>query len=196
MITDRDKEILMFIEDHRALTVKQAQRIFFGDNYEGCRRRMNELADRNVLKSYISKLTGQKVFYMEKKISDHDLLILEFYSHLIAAGCKVRKFKKNLHYLNDLIRPDAFFEFSYDNNLFFTLLEVDHTHYTSIDKFKLYEKLFREGELKKECYGTFPILSVMRATTKDLRYSSKMFDIIYLDFKLDKLNDLLLDPYF
>lgn len=196
MLTRRDKDILIYLENHKAITVKQAQTIFFEGNYEGCRRRLNELLDMKVLKSYISKLTNQKVFYIDKKVSDHDLLVLEVHCRLIKEGCKIRKFRKSDRYLNDLIRPDAFIEFEYNNNLFFVLLEVDHTHYTGIDKFKMYEKLYREEELQKECYGTFPILIIMRATNNDIRYSSKLFDVIYLDFTLDKLNDLLLNPYF
>ena len=90
-------------------------------------------------------------------------------------------------YLKGIIRADAFVIFKKDGYKYFTILEVDYTHYTENTKFQLYEKLYRDKELEVKCEGTFPILIVARPTP-GVRYNSKNFEIIYTDLNYDNLS--------
>lgn len=185
MITDRDKEILRWIENYRAITVVQATYIFFKGNYEGCRRRLKQLEEMEILKSYVSKLTKEKVYYQEKKLKDHDLLIYDFVKEVYKKGGQLRKLKLQPRFLKDMIRPDAFVEFVWNNSLYFILLEIDLNHFTDTMKMLLYDKLYKENTLQNECYGTFPIVVIARPNLNSVRYNSSQFDAIYttLDFK-------------
>lgn len=179
---DRDKEVLRHIEDYKSITVKQAQKIFF-KNYESARRRLKQLEDMKILKSYENKLTNEKVYYIEDKLSSHDLLAMDFYAELICNGATIRQYKKQPRFLNDMIRGDAFIEFLYQNNLYYIILEVDLTHFTSSGKMQLYEKLYKEGTLQKECKGVFPSIVIIK-NHSDVKYLSNNFEVIYMDFKL------------
>lgn len=186
MLTDRDRQVLRHIEDHKAITIKQAQKLFF-KNYESARRRLKQLENMGLLHSYENKISDEKVYYSEKKISSHDLLVLDFYAELVFQGAAIRQFRKQPKFLNDLIRGDAFIEFLYENNLYYIILEVDLTHFTSSSKMQLYEKLYKEGTLQKECRGVFPSVVIMK-NHSDIRYLSNNFEVIYLDFKLFDFN--------
>jgi len=192
VLTERDRDVLKWIENYKAITLKQANTLFF-NNYKSCSRRLKQLEEEEkILKSYQNSITKEKVYYVENKISAHDLFIYDFYAKLVQEGAKIRKFKKQPQYLSGLIRPDGFFEFEYEGNLYFILLEIDLTHFTSTSKFGLYEKLFKENEIQKECYNTFPIVTVIRPTNNDIRYNSNNFEVVYLDFKFTNFRQLIL----
>lgn len=183
MLKQRDKDILRHLEQYKAISLKQADKLFF-KNYKSASRRLLELEDKGLIKSYKNKISDEKVYYIENKLSAHDLLVMDFYIELVVQGATVRKFTKP-HLLKDMIRPDAFIEFEYKNNLYFILLEVDLTHFTSFSKLKLYEKLAKDKELEEKCYGVFPSVVIMREYEHlDLKYVPEHFEIIYMDFKL------------
>lgn len=183
MLMQRDKDVLRFLEDNKAISIRQATKIFF-KNYGSARRRLADLEKMDLLKSYENIITNEKIYYVENKISAHDLLILDFYAELVNQGATIKEFKKQPRYLKDMIRADGFFEFIYKNNLYYIILEVDLTHYTNNSKMQLYEKLFKDGDLQKECRGVFPSIVIMKEKD-DLHYMSNNFEVIYMNFQLD-----------
>lgn len=192
MLTERDKKILKWIEEYKAITVNQCTEIIFNHNYEGCRRRLKQLEDMGLLKSYISKFKNEKVYYQEKKLRDHDLLVYDFikqikkhdYSYLL-------ELKTQPHYLKGLIRPDAFIAYEYNNIAHFVLLEVDYTHYTSSIKMQLYEKLCKTGQVQKDCFNTFPLIIIARPSLSDIRYNSSNFNVVYTDLSYSNIDNFL-----
>ncbi len=191
MLTNRDRQILKWIEDYKAISVTQATELLFNGTYESCRRRLKQLEDMELLKSYISQFSREKIYYQEKKLKDHELLVYDFLKVVKKKGGEIRQIKLQPQYLKGLIRPDAYIEFTLENNLYFIILEVDYTHYTSNIKMQLYEKLYREGTLQKQCYGTFPIVIISRPTLNDVRYNSSNFDVIYTDLHYNNLQSFL-----
>lgn len=191
MITKRDREVIKWIEDHRAVTVNQATYMYFNGGYEQCRRRLKQLEDRKILKSYTSKNLSQKVYYQEKKISDHDILVYDFIKEIKILGACVNKFIFQPNYCKGLLRPDAYVEFVYNKNLYMVILEVDLNHHTGTKKFQMYEYLYHSGEMQSKCYGTFPILVVSRPVV-DIKYRSNNFEIVHTDLEYSKLDKLLL----
>ncbi|MCS6110355.1 hypothetical protein FDB55_06665 [Clostridium botulinum] len=191
MLTERDRQVLKWIEDYKSISVPQATELFFNGTYESCRRRLKQLEDMELLKSYISQFSREKVYYQEKKLKDHELLVYDFLKVVKKKGGEIRQIKLQPQYLKGLIRPDAYIEFTLENNLYFIILEVDYTHYTSNIKMQLYEKLYREGTLQKQCYGTFPIVIISRPSLNDVRYNSSNFDVIYTDLHYNNLHSFL-----
>ncbi|NFN94551.1 hypothetical protein FDB28_10720 [Clostridium botulinum] len=181
MLTERDRRVLKWIEDYKAISVPQATELFFNGTYESCRRRLKQLEDMELLKSYISQFSREKVYYEEKRLKDHDLLVYDFLKVIKKRSGEIRQIKLQPQYLKGIIRPDAYIEFTLENNLYFIILEVDYTHYTSNIKMQLYEKLYREGTLQKQCYSTFSIVIISRPTLNYIRYNSSNFNVIYTD---------------
>lgn len=189
MLTSRDKKILKFIEDNKSLTLQQISRLYFKGDYKSTSRRLRQIEEEGYLRSYINNYNRQKVYYIEKRLSSHDLIILDLYSELFGLGAEITTFKaafmenNNLSYLNGLIKPDALIEFTYKNYDYSFFIEIDLTHYTGLDKFKLYEKMDREktGE-------DFPSILVLRPTEKDFRFKSKTLDIIYSSTNLNEVD--------
>lgn len=191
MLTDRDLEILEWIDKYKAITVEQARYIFFKGSYEAARRRLAILEKDKIIKSYISRTTKQKVYYIDKKISDHDLYILDYIKELKKLNCEILDIKLKPLYLNGLMIPDAFVRFKFSKYTFNTLLEVDFTHATEELKLNtMYEKL------AKECnhYPEFKNRSFILINTKPvvkIKYNSKNFDSIYTDLKYTNLGNFL-----
>ncbi|NFR85642.1 hypothetical protein FDE85_02355, partial [Clostridium botulinum] len=129
MLTERDRQVLTWIENYKAITVSQASTLFFNNSYESARRRLKQLEQMELLESSISVVLNNKFYFDNKAISDHNLLILEFVKTIKKHGCELIDLKIQPSYLGDKIRPDAFIIFSYNNNVYFILLEVDYIHY-------------------------------------------------------------------
>ena len=190
MLTDRDKSIISWIQKYKSITVLQCTYIFFEGNYEGCRRRLEQLEDRKILKSYKNKFKNEKTYYIDKKLKEHELLVYDFIKEIYKRNGELLELKLQPRLLKDNIRPDAFIEFKLEDNIYFIFLEVDYTHYTDNIKLKLYEKLYKEGTVQDKCYGTFPILLIARPT-ESIRYNSSNFDLVYTDLEYKNLDRLL-----
>jgi len=196
VLMPRDKQILKFLEENKAVTIFQAYRMWFNEakfGYDRARVRLKQLEDYGLLRSYKNKLTDEKVYYTDDKVSSHDLFVNEFYSLLVLNGCSNIQVKRQPRFMKDLIRPDALFKFEYESNLYFILLEIDFTHITSISKFQLYERLYKTEELQKVCLGVFPLIAVISIDESPLKYESDSLDIVYLNDKLDNFKEKILD---
>ncbi len=191
MLRERDREILNYINEYKGITIKQASRLFYKDvkcKYDRARKRLKQLEEQNILQSYISKFNNEKVYYLDKKLSAHDLYVLELYSLLIENNCEILEFKTQPLYLKKQIRPDAFIKFRHDNLIYLIFVEVDLTHFTSLNKYQTYEMLYRTEELQSK-YGTFPIIVVVG--DNPIEYESCNFDIVYLKFKDINIHKIL-----
>lgn len=191
MLTNRDFEILDWIKKYKAITIEQCQFLFFNGSYEAARRRLSILEKDYNIKSYISRASKQKVYYLEKKISDHDIYILDYLKELKKADCKFIDIKIKPRYLRDLLIPDAFVKFKFNKYTFNTLLEVDYMHPTEELKLNtLYEKLARESSDYEE-FNNNSFVLVVSSEKATIRYNSKNYDSVYTDLKYNKLIDLL-----
>ena len=196
-LQSRDRQVLRFLEEHRAITTSQTAQIFFNGCKISTYRRLNQLEDAAILESYtrgknkVYKLPG------DRELSEHDLLIYDFYSWIYSKGGEVLDFKKNPHYFKNALIPDGLFKFRlpYEGQTYtcYVLLEIDLNHYTEADKIMtLYPKLYREQILKEYCgLAEFPFVIIARATT-GIRVQPKEIDIIYSDLKFTNVDRLLL----
>ena len=152
-LQNRDRQVLRFLEEHRAITTQQAINIFFKKDISAYRR-LNQLEEAGILESYtkgknkVYKLSGET-----KELSEHDLLIYDFYSWIYSKGGEVIEFKKNPHYFKSMLIPDAAVKFRlpYEGQVYtiYSLVEIDLNHYTDNTKMNVwYEKLYREQTLK------------------------------------------------
>lgn len=191
MLTKRDKAILSWIEEYDIITIEQAKNVFFNGSYDNARRRLRTLEQQDILKSYTCIDTKEKVYFTEKKRSQHDIYIVDFIMKLITLNCNILEFKLKPHYLNGDLIPDAFIKLSKGDDLYLVFLEVDYKHATEMLKFKsLYERLYRERERHEEFLNTFPII-VTASLRTTIRYTSANFYCLYINLTYDNLQDLL-----
>ena len=136
-----DKQILKFIEDFKSITVKQAEIMFYKNN-NNARRRLKELEEQGILKSYKYNKSALAYTYKEfKEISEHDTIRNDFVVQLIAQGSIINNFKLTPRCLNGMVIPDLYIEYTYQNNTYKSYVEVDLTHFTGDSKITLYNKL-------------------------------------------------------
>ena len=194
----RDRQLLKFLEDNRAITTQQAINIFFSNDISAYRR-LNQLEDEGILTHYVrAKNKVYKLIDEKKDLSEHDILIYDFYAWIYKQGGEVLDFKKTPRYLKNMLIPDGLFKFRlpYEgkNYICFVLLEVDFTHYTSEDKIMtLYPKLYREQVLKEYCGAAeFPFILIARPT-KGIIVQPRDIEVIYTDLRFTNVDRLMLD---
>ena len=196
-LQSRDRQVLRFLEEHRAITTQQAINIFFKKDISAYRR-LNQLEEAGILESYMrSKNKVYKLAGETKELSEHDLLIYDFYSWIYSKNGVVIDFKKNPHYFKNALIPDGLFKFRlpYEGQTYtcYVLLEIDLNHYTEADKIMtLYPKLYREQILKEYCgLAEFPFVVIARPTP-GIRLQPREIDVIYSDLKFTNVDRLLL----
>lgn len=136
-----DKQILKFIEDFKSITVKQAEIMFYKNN-NNARRRLKELEEQGILKSYKYNKSALAYTFKEfKEISEHDTIRNDFVAQLIAQGSIINNFKLTPRCLNGMVVPDLYIEYTHKDNIYKSYVEVDLTHFTGDSKITLYNKL-------------------------------------------------------
>ena len=141
MITDRDRNILLFMSQTRLATTKQIQRVFFHNLHHSIvYNRLTYLVDCKLLKRKYFNLEGKKniyIYYLDKvpskKTIKHDLKITEFYVKLIENNYEIISFEKNPIVAG--IIPDAEAWVKRDNRTFGIYLEVQMANHNCIKKY-------------------------------------------------------------
>lgn len=194
MIKQRDRDIINFLDNGaKAISIRQASALFFNNSYETARYRLSILESKyNLLKNYTMKETGEKIYYISKKISYHDSLVISFISYVKSIGGEFiyNKFRPN--YMNRKIQADLFSIFKLKGFKYYIILEVDLYHSTPLSKMKIYEELYKSNEIQSQNNGQFPIIIISKALyNTGLKYNSKNFNTIYTDKSFNNVDKFL-----
>ncbi|RXI70482.1 hypothetical protein [Clostridium tetani] len=76
-ITERDIDIINWIEKNKGATIEQINKLFF-TNYTTCSIRLKKLSDNKLLKVELHPVLGKKVYYKKKMPSFHGLVLNDF----------------------------------------------------------------------------------------------------------------------
>lgn len=198
ILTSRDKEILKFIECHHSVTIDQTAKIFYKDKkeaYQMARKRLKDLQNNNYIKRYRENQRCECIYYINKKLSPHNLKLMDVYAELVNAGAKIELFKKEFNISTDKnnYRIDALLEFEYDDYFYTFFVEVDYTHFSSIKRF---EEIFKTGYMQHRYnkYGEniFPHVLIIRPILPTVQVKSSYFDVTYMNFSLEGFRDNIL----
>ncbi|MDO6355253.1 hypothetical protein Q3V94_09295 [Caloramator sp. CAR-1] len=189
MITEKDLQILEFVWQYGSITINQAYQMFFSNAAFGrdmARKRLKKLNDIGLLNKTIlaQGLTNELIYYKERPVSPHKLILLNLYAALKFYGAKINEFK--MEYKVGNVRPDAFISFDYKDYTIIAFVEVVLTHQVN---YKAYEELKNTGQLQNEL-GTFPLLVVIANNPE--HYTGKNLKVKYLDYKLKNIHQELL----
>jgi hypothetical protein len=187
-ITQRDRDIVKFVEKYKAITIAQCQEIFMSDatfGYKIAQRRLGKLVDNGYLK--VSRTdSNENLYFIDKKISYHDVLINSFYAELVKCKATIKHVEHDKRWIGTKPKSDAFFWIEYGGTHFFFILEIALTHKDI--PIADYEQLYRSGELQKIFLGRFPTIVVMDDADhkKPDYYHSDIIKIVQIDFALKK----------
>lgn len=196
-LTARDKQILRFIEEYKSITINQAAKIFFNNckqSYYQARKRLKQLSDNKYIKRYRADMKSECVYYLEKKLSAHDLKVLDVYAELINLGADIDYFKQEYTIPTKIkeYRADALIEFTYQEYFYPMLIEIDYTHFTSNKKLlDIYNSNYFQNKYKKYDDDIFPTVLILRPTLPPNPFNTNLFNIYYLPLCPIDINNIL-----
>ncbi|APF26982.1 replication-relaxation family protein [Clostridium sporogenes] len=194
-LTNRDKEIFKFIEQYGSITINQCSKIFFSkckQNYYQARKRLKLLSDNKYLKRYRKDMRSEAVYYLDKKLSAHDLKVLDIYAELLHLGAEIKYFEREyiIPTKNKEYRADGLVECTKDGYFYPILIEVDYTHFTSNKKLlDIYNSNYFQDKYKDLDTDIFPTVLILRPFLSN-NINNLPFNIIYSTMCINNINTL------
>ena len=86
MFTINYAKIMEFVQEHKKITVDMCKILFYNTKfgYDSARRALTSLNKNGYLKVGYDFVTDKKVYYINKKLRSHDLMLLSLYTSIIA----------------------------------------------------------------------------------------------------------------
>lgn len=196
ILTERDKNILRWVEEHKSITINQTSKIFFKhckESYYQARKRLRLLSNNGYLKRYRADMKSECIYYLDKKLSIHDLKVLDVYAEFISYGAEIRYFKKE--YIIDSgsknYRLDALIEVLYNDYFYPIIIEVDYTHLTGSKKLQdIYNSNHFQVKYKNLDDNIFPYVVIIRPVVTADHEQVNNIDILHTDFSLKNLSQV------
>ncbi|MEG2412555.1 MAG: hypothetical protein RSA29_18575 [Clostridium sp.] len=195
MRTERDVNILRFVEAHGSITISQCSNMFFYKNiygYDQARKRLSNLKKEGFIKRYRKDPRTESVYYIEKPLKIHDLKLLDVYTK-IYNSFEITFYKRELK----LDIPDKLFKqlnksYIIDAAMSIErkvplLIEIDYTHYTSLDKIKEVVQFY---ENKNNRRHVFIVVKFTQIEIQKFKVCD-MSDLYFVPWNLEGLSDIL-----
>lgn len=195
MITDRDRELINFIYKYEFATIEHITTMFFSQQkygYDVCRRRLKKISDNgDYIRSFKNLETNQLIYTSleskVRKVSKHDILLMDYVCSLINLGCEIELLEKEKEFENIFI--DALCVLRFNGYRYYQIIEVQLRHdYVDLDRIK--EK---EYEILMETNNVHPKIIIIQDTRKDYEKDNKTdCEVVVLDTKLKDIAKVLL----
>ncbi|MFA9398045.1 MAG: hypothetical protein ACERKV_07255 [Clostridiaceae bacterium] len=138
MITERDKDILRWIEEHKSITINQCSKLFYTGNkfaYDQARKRLRYLNKENLIKRYRQDPKSETIYFTEKRLKIHGLKLMDVIAALKEFNVyDIKKERKIGINSSTSYIVDSTCVLKYSNALIPVIVEIDYTHYTNSDK--------------------------------------------------------------
>lgn len=176
VLTERDSNIIEFLEQYKCATTSTISTIFFNGSSRPCNRRLQYLREHGFIKSSQEYVSVEKVHYINKKPTQlkHSCISSSLIAELIKLDCDILKSKVEFKIGN--VRSDLFIAINYKGNNYIYLVEVCNTKKFDLKK---YTKLY-DSNYWREYFPVFPKILVI--SDKEVEVNNK------LDIKICKLN--------
>lgn len=192
ILTQRDKKILRYIENHKSITINQCSKIFFSKNKEAyyqARKRLSILYKNKYIKKYRYDYKSETIYYISNKhLSYHDLKVYDIYADLINLEIKIKSFhaKYKIPTPDSKMKyreADAFIEVEHLGYFYPILLEIDMHHFTTKTKLMdIYTSNYFQEKYKNLGYNIFPTILILRPYLSEQPLASELFDINIMEF--------------
>lgn len=178
VLTQRDKEIIKFLEEYKCATTSTIAQIFFNNSKRPTTRRLKLLKDYNLISSSQEFVCLEQVHYLNKKPKQlkHTIIETNFIAKLYQNNIEILKLKKEFKI--GFVRCDLLLVCKINNKNFIYFVEVCNTKPFDINK---YIKL-KDSNLWKEYFPVFP--SIIVISDKKINHN-KSLNIININLNLD-----------
>ena len=195
MITDRDRDIINFIYDIGFITIEQTGKLFFTDSkvpYDLARNRLKKLVKQDLYIKAIRNTETKQLLYVPKesklkRVSKHDLLVLDYLAELKCLGCEVETVEVEKDFGG--IIPDAYVRFVFNGYRYHQLLEIELRHdYVDINRFNKVKDTILQAT-----NNTLPNIVIIQDTNKDYSVDNKTdMEVVQLRTSLNDVAKVLL----
>ena len=138
-LTNRDIDIINFIDGVKGATIEQVQMMFF-PSYNTSKRRLRQLKENNFLKCAIHPVLNKKIYYIKRLPSYHSIII----NH-VCILLKDKIYRVQKEFKIDKYKVDALLVLK-DKTI--VILEVDIFNRTSKEKYINIKKVMDSKGLK------------------------------------------------
>lgn len=190
MFTFNYAKIMEFVQENQSITIDICKKLFYNTKYgyDSSRRALKSLVKNNYLKESMDFVTNKRVYYINKPLRSHNLLLLTLYACMVdleAEEIQIRKEYTNQYWKG---RSDGLISYKYKGETKILLVEIDMQNKTKIQK---YNALYNTGYFQNKV-GTFPrLLIINREGEKYKEINNKNIEVIYSNYSLDNLKQLL-----
>lgn len=198
MLTPRDREIISFIDDIGWATIQNISDMFFSPNnfsYDLARKRLKKIKEMGeYIKCFINSETTETIYIpynsTKKKVSIHDVMVLNYICKLKLLGCKIENTEIEPIFNN--IKPDALVQFSFNNYRFYQLIEMQIRH--NLIDLDRYNKQGVMNSILDRTNNTIPKLIIIQDTK--INYADNnptQLDIIQMDTSIEDIAKVIMD---
>ena len=197
MITDRDKNIIDFINKIGYSSIQNIQDMFFVNNrygYDGARKRLKKIEEMGDYIRHFKNQETNEIIYIPsdsklKRISTHNIKVLNYITKLSTLGCKITNVELEPVFSN--IKPDAFIEFEFNSYRYYQLIEVQIRHdYVDLNRFKNKETI---DSILKYTENVMPKLIIIQDTNREYaKDNDTEFNIIQIGVSMDDIAKVLI----
>lgn len=197
MITDRDRDIINFVNSIGFASIKNISDMFFTDcryGYDLARKRLKKIYDcGRYIKKFINVETNEIVYIpidsKVKNVSVHSMRVLEYVCKLKGLGCDITEVEFEPVFGG--IKPDAYISFKFNGYIYFELLEIQLRHdYVNISKFKKEDTI---NAILDRTNDVYPKLVIVQDTKKDYNKDNDSdFEIVQLDLSMNDIAKVLM----
>lgn len=194
MITDRDREIINFIDKIGFSTINHIADLFFNGNnfsYDLARRRLKKIRDngnylRSVYCSEINKLIYIPINSKKTSVKIHDIKLVDYLIKLKKLGCNIKEFEMFPKFNN--VIPDMFVRFEFDGYEYYQIVEIQLRH-DNVDV----NRLSKEENIRcilDRCDNTLPTLVVIQDTRYDYSNLDTPYDIVKINTDMSNIGKI------
>lgn len=194
MITDRDREIINFIDKIGFSTINHIADLFFNGNnfsYDLARRRLKKIRDngnylRSVYCSEINKLIYIPINSKKTSVKIHDIKLVDYLIKLKKLGCNIKEFEMFPKFNN--VIPDMFVRFEFDGYEYYQIVEIQLRH-DNVDV----NRLSKEENIRcilDRCDNTLPTLVIIQDTRYDYSNLDTPYDIVKINTDMSNIGKI------
>lgn len=197
MITERDRDIINFIETIGFASIKNIADMFFTDcrySYDLSRKRLKKIYECGRYIKKFNNLETNEIVYIPinskiKNVSVHSMRVLEYVCKLKGLGCEISEVE--FEPVFGSVKPDAYIRFKFNGYIYFELLEIQLRHdFVNIDKFKKEDTI--ESVLNRT-NDVYPKIIIVQNTKKDYNKNNDSdFEIVQLDLSMNDIAKVLM----
>jgi hypothetical protein len=173
MITERDRQIINFIEKIGFASINQIAKLFFKNSkigYDLARRRLKSIKDNATYLKAIRNFETNELIYLplnstRKKISKHNLAVIDYLCELKSLDCDIKSIEIEKHFGS--VIPDAFICFRFNGYIMYQLLEIELRHdFVDVSR---YQKVLKEilKETNNNGVAIIPSIVIVQNTNHD-----------------------------